>query len=214
MPHVTTLQLRSAAGYTAEAMLRRGDFGHAAGQQNGSVTLGSSCSVNHETAAVEPFQLTLKNTTTGFSASPALNIVAATPEATLLPKLEAEIGYAEGPQCVSFQEDVTPGDESGGYLSFSPNSALAPGRSITAEGFFILASYYSPAEPDGEGVLLEGDLLQLEPGFGSEAVTVTSSSGALHSSGIPAAVPLLPGGSGGCLIRPPCDVPDPTAGVP
>ncbi len=31
-------------------------------------------------------------------------------------------------------EDVTPGDESGGYLAFSPNSALTPGTSITAGG--------------------------------------------------------------------------------
>ncbi len=51
MPHVTRLQLRSAAGYTAEAVLRRGDFVHARAEQNGSVTLGYSCSVNHETAA-------------------------------------------------------------------------------------------------------------------------------------------------------------------
>ncbi len=66
----------------------------------------------------------------------------------------------------------------------------------------------------GDGALLDGDLLKLEPGFGSEAVTVTSSRGALHSSGIPAAVPLLPGASGGCLIHAPCETADPTAGVP
>lgn len=214
MPYTAILQLRSAQGYTAEMVLRRGSFTHAAGQQNGSVTAGTSCTVDTQTDAVAPFQLTLASTTKGFAASPGVDLLALTPPETLLPKLQAEASYSDGAQCITFQEDAQPGEEGGGYLGFSPSKPLSQGESTTSDGFLILPGYYSPAKPDGNTSSPDGILLELKPSFGSEAVRVTEHSGAFHTIGIPAAVPLLPGGSPGCLVYPPCDVPDPTAGVP
>lgn len=194
MPSEAELELKSTSGYTATATLRRGSLEKADYQQNGTLRLGSSCSVNPETDAVIPFQISVTNTTPNFSASPSIEVVIDGPNDSLPTKVSAEIGYSEGPQCVN-------------TLAFSPTDPLKPGASTYASGFFIASNYYSPAHPNGEPGLLKNAVLIVKPAFGSEDFAVAGTKGMLHSQHVPNGVPFVPGGNGGCLVHEPCPPP-------
>lgn len=212
MPSEAELELKSQRGYTATATLRRGSLEKADHQQNGTLRLGSSCSVNPETDAVIPFQISVTNTTPNFSASPGIEVVADGPNDSLPTKVSAEIGYSEGPQCVTFVPApyAYPGDENGNgpdYLAFSPTDPLTPNASTYASGFFIASNYYSPAHPNGEPALLKNVVLIIKPAFSSEGFAVAGTKGMLHSQHVPNGVPFVLGGNGGCLVHEPCPPP-------
>jgi hypothetical protein len=204
MPLVAVLQLRSESGYTAEATLRRGYLAQAAGQHNGALTLGTACQVNPQTDAIEPFELMVANTTTKFSASPGIEMMALAPHEAS-PDLRAEIDYSNGPQCITFTPEASA--ETGGELAFSPNEPLAPEKSTSAQGFLIAPNYYSPAHPQGDPALMRETIVAVQPQTGGEAYSVSSATGMLHSQAAPNAVAFLPGSDGGCLIHPPCPAP-------
>lgn len=213
---VAVLHLRSESGYTANAELRRGVLEHAAGQKRGSLTLGTACQVNPQTDAVVPFAVTLTNTTSSYSASPGVEIVAAAPN-DALPHLMAEPNYAEGPQCITFVPRAYHGDENTNgtdYLAVSAVSPLPPGGSVTTAGFFIVHGYYSPAHPSGDSQLLHGVELTFQPQSGGEGFTVASATGVRTSQAVTDAVPFVPGGKPGCLIHVPCPSPVNVPAIP
>jgi hypothetical protein len=213
---VAVLHLRSESGYTANAELRRGALEHAASQKRGSLTLGTACQVNSQTDAIVPFEITLTNTTSSYSASPGIEIVAVAPNNDL-PHLMAEPNYAEGPQCVTFVPGAYHGDENTNgtdYLAVSAASPLAPGGSVTTPGFFIVHGYHSPAHPNGDTQLLHGVELTFQPQSGGEGFNVASASGVRTSQAVTDAVPFVPGGTPGCLIRVPCPPPVNVPAIP
>jgi hypothetical protein len=112
MPYVATLFLRSEDGYLAEAELRRGRPVHAeVGLENGSLMLGTSCIVDYQRDAAEPFVLRITNTTEGFPASPGIDLIARTPHWEL-PNVVAEIGYSKEPACMEMTGDAAPSEGS------------------------------------------------------------------------------------------------------
>jgi hypothetical protein len=213
MNSVATLHLRSEDGYTAEVVLRRGDLQRANGQQNGSLTVGTACQVNSQTDAVEPFSVTLTNTTPSYSASPSIAILADAPNSAPTGLL-AEVGYEDAPQCVTFTPEAAQAAGEGGFVAISPSSALEPHGSSTTTGFFVVPHYYSPAHPSGDMALVQSVILALEPQGGGNHFEVSSASGVMSSQAVSDAVPLVPGGNGGCLIHQPCPVPFNVPNVP
>lgn len=208
LPPVVTLHLHSDEGYTAEVVLRRGNLEPAKpGSRQGRLRLGSACQINYKTAAVEPYELSIINTTRRYEAKPGIDVIAKTPHAEL-PGLLAEIGYTNEPECIELSGDAYPGDENEGgggqdYVALAPTNPLPAGQATFAPGFFILPKYYSPAHPQGNPLMFKNTILELDPS-GSEGFGVTSASGVLKSTVSSSAVSLLPGGNGGCVANPPC----------
>ena len=159
MPAIATLKLTSSDGYSATATFRHGPLRPAGNLQNGDMTLGSACSVDDQTDAVEPFQLAITNTTAKFAASPGISFGLDIPPGQS-PPITAEIGYSDGPQCI----DLRPGDSETDTAGLEPNDQLQPGQGVSATGFLIIPNYYSPAHPDGTPALVKDILIQIEPG--------------------------------------------------
>jgi hypothetical protein len=206
MPMVAKLYLASEEGYKAKVELRRGRLTHAeADAENGALYLGSACAVDYERDAAMPFELTITNTTYGYSAQPTIHVFARTPHGEL-PGVSAEIGYSSGPECFGLEPDASPAYEEdyGGYLHGGPSTPLEPGESTSAPGYFIVSNYYSPAAPSGNPDRIREALLEIAPAITDEHFQVSSASGVLNSQFVSNAIPVLPGGDGGCLIDPPC----------
>jgi hypothetical protein len=204
MNMVATIRLTSEEGYSATVELRRGSIQHAeASAENGALYLGSSCQVNDEKDAIEPFEITVTNTTKRYSASPAVDITGATPHGEY-PGVSAEIGYSNGPQCVELNASGYPPNEEDQYLAFGPSEPLEPGAHTAAPGYLIIPNYYSPARPGGNPAKIRDVVLEMGPQLGAESFMVAGVSGLLHSRWVAAGLPVLPRSDGGCVVHPPC----------
>jgi hypothetical protein len=200
-----TLGLRDENGYTAVGMFRYGDIRPAsAGLMNGSMRLGSACSVNSQTDAVIAFTMTVKNTTTGFSASPTFRFVQQYPgnEFVTGPGDHAEVGYGQ-PKCISL--DFYRSDNQVGFV---PKQPLAPDTSASVDGFIVVPNYFSPNFPNGNRQGLVNVILTFQGDFTTnpaDSWTITTTDGVIDSQNFKNirryAVPLLVGTSGGCLPR-------------
>jgi hypothetical protein len=204
MPYVVTVFFDSEDGYRAEAELRRGRPAHVeAGLENGSLPVGSSCAVDEQRDAVEPFVLKITNRTDGFRSLPGLTVAARTPHGEL-PNARYELNWREGP-CDELVGNANTLEGSEGFVLFSAERWLEPGESEEAEGWLYLKGYYSPRYPNGDPARWSQVLLTIEPELSNEHLTVAQASGVLDSSSFPSAVPMIPGQQGGCLAHPPCE---------
>lgn len=167
--HQWTSTATASGGYAESVLLETGTPEHFTdGMMNGSVTAGSSCTINPATDAVVPAKLTVTNTSPGgFASYPAVGIGfnfewndAA-----------AEVGYSDGDQCQSsdFNVDWT--------------SSLASGHSAGIDMFFVLSNYYTPDSPDGDPSLLANAQIDFTPASDStDDLTYTPT--APHGQGI------------------------------
>jgi hypothetical protein len=142
-PHVSTFDLRGADGYTATAVLQRGDFVKAANAE----PLPPVCPPGQIAELVMPFRIILTNTTPGFPAEPsvALHLTtgsSVTPDLTDL-GLRAITQYSAGPDCEEFD-----GRSSG--VSLTSTEPLRSGNKVEAEGWFLVSNFYTPAAPEGD----------------------------------------------------------------
>jgi hypothetical protein len=136
-----------------------------ASMRDGLSSLGSVCSFDHQTAAVEPFLLGLANTTPHFNETPSVtvNIGDADMDARTAPTwhLYAETDDSSGPHCTDF--GVSP--QWGGSTTFGISASLKPGAgSGDAFGFLVIDGYYSPAHPNGDPQGLDHLLIDLDGG--------------------------------------------------
>jgi hypothetical protein len=205
---VATVKINNSDGYTATITLSRGSIRKAKPLMNGSVSLGSACQVDMQTDGIEPFILTLTNTTTGYSDSPSAEIDAQAPAPIGALPVSAEVGYSSGAQCINFVSGASSEDNNDSsanqFMTVSANSPLAPGASTTVSGFLIAHNYYSPANPDGNPSSLQNIILTIEPQYGGDNWNDAGGSGVMSSDVVANAIPFLPSGNGGCLIHQPC----------
>jgi hypothetical protein len=198
LQYLVTLTLSKSGGYTATATLARGALTHAsAGMSNGAAKLGGSCQVNPQTDAVEPFQLTLTNTTSRFAAKPDVTVSVlvtnATPVAT---QLYAEVTYNNGPTCIDLMK-LSP-------LSLGSTNQLAPGESSTSPGFLIVSGYYSPAHPGGGQEQIHDMVLTMRPQYADGYAITGQTGGVLPSYRADVFVNVDPQDAPGCLAQLTC----------
>jgi hypothetical protein len=168
-----TIQLRGSEGATAKATFSYGAPERAsASMRDGLAALGEACGFDEQTTAVEPFVLTLANTTPHFSETPSIifNLGSANLGGSGPPwNLYAATYYSSGAQCTNFGAN----HEYGGPTStgLSPNTPLTDGGSpATVFGFLAMDGFYSPAHPNGDPSGLEDFLIDFEGGTGWEVV--------------------------------------------
>jgi hypothetical protein len=154
--HAWTWSASAEGGYSESGELKTAALErYQGGLVNGQDSLGTGCTGN-DTDAVAPFQLTLTNSTPGFSANTTI-LVSGLGSGSLggggTSELDAEVSLSSGPTCFG---------SSNGATQFDVNSAsLAPNSSSIVDGFFILTNYYSPAQPTGDAALLQNALLTI-----------------------------------------------------
>jgi hypothetical protein len=157
---VTSASLASSAGYTATAVLRRGAFEPASTNlQNGSLALGAVCSASLEGAAAEPFQLSLTNTSSGFTSTMSFGGNLMGPNTAYNHGYPGTVAVEEtsssGPVC---ENGASGGQSASGFVL---QGSVAPGQTASTDGFIILYGYYSPANPSGDRSLVNGPYFQL-----------------------------------------------------
>jgi hypothetical protein len=153
-----TIPLADGTGDTGTALLARGALTHASGITNHGLQIGSACTVDPERDAAVPFQLTLTNTTSGFSAAPGISIAESSGGVAAGQLIEyAEFLDGGVPQCQAISEQY---NTSGADFTIIPTT-LSPGASAVFDGFFIAKSYYAPDYPNGNTVALAGSDLYI-----------------------------------------------------
>ncbi len=148
--NVWSLTLTGENGYTASGQIMTGSvetFG--SGDVNGPITASSYCDGNPQTDAVVPFELSLTNTTSGFSQMAGFDFISDTGIDgnnwfTSVDSLEFEFTASENinAQC----SDSTAGP--------AIACTLSPQQSCQIFGFVVFHDYYSPSMPNGDPSLL------------------------------------------------------------
>ena len=162
--------------------------------QSGGQALGTGCTINAQTDAVEPFDLTATNTTHGFAYGPHMNIAVVYPS-DQLSTIEADVTIAGQPTCITFNGYTGPEDGESGNIDFDMGN-VQPGQSGEFGGFFVITNYYSPASPGGSSSLTAGVSIVIN---GSDSGSVTAQSGFTSIGGevpMPATMPLDPTATG------------------
>lgn len=116
--------------------------------QVAGIVLGSACSVNGETDAVIPWDLSLTNTTNGFSLSSGDVQLYLSEGNSATPASHSYISYefraGGSPTCADQRTFLNGGSFMAGWGIDVP-----PQQSITLGGYVIISNYYSPAHPNG-----------------------------------------------------------------
>jgi len=144
LSHTATFSLTHRDGYTAEAVLRRGQVAKAS-----TVTDSlAPCPVKPDADAVVPFELRVINTTPDFSASPGVRLglhgVGKAGDFWFTHGFRAVVRHSKGPNCV----DLQPVGRDA--VSLAPAQPLATSAFVQVRGWFIIEGYYSPAAPEGD----------------------------------------------------------------
>jgi hypothetical protein len=160
-----TIKLAGSEGATAAATFSYGAPERAsASMRDGLAALGESCGFDEQTTAVEPFTLSLANTTSNFSETPSIvfSLSSANFTGSGPPwNLDAATYYSSGAQCINFGANQELG-ASTSSVGLSPNAPLtAGGAPTTVFGFLAMDGYYSPDHPNGD----VGGLGDFEIGF-------------------------------------------------
>ncbi len=145
-----SLTLTGTNGYTASGQIMAGQveaFG--SGDVNGPITASSYCQGNPQTDAVIPFELSLINTTSGFSQSVGFDFVSDTgiddnDWYTSVDSLEFEFTASDNINAQCSDSTAGPGIA----------CSLGPQQSCQIFGFVVFHNYYSPSTPNGDPSLL------------------------------------------------------------
>jgi hypothetical protein len=134
-------------GYSASAAFQLGTVQHIAPMEVAGLALGEACGAVAATDAVIPWELSVTNTTPNFS------FASLTPDFTV-----GLYGGAGQGAAASGLQNFTAESEAGGQVNCSVNTNvngswvlgdLQAGQTINLGGYFIVSSYFSPAQPNG-----------------------------------------------------------------
>jgi hypothetical protein len=143
MPNRWTYEVTEPQGYVIGGILEDGSVQHLTpGLSIYGLAAGSVCQVNPTTDGVIPARFTMVNHTANFPLNGAIqNISLGNVSRNAGGFLQVEVGYTT-PECITDRMTISSG-------------TLAPGLSVRANMFFILAGYYSPAYPSGNPAMLK-----------------------------------------------------------
>jgi hypothetical protein len=142
---------------------------------------GACSDFNVQTDALLPIQLTLTNTTGGFSREVAAFFSLAEytereirEEVPYGPKdVEVVSGYSQGAECKEIQRHESTNDQS----SWAVSCQLQPNASCTTYGYLVLKNYYSPSAPQGNSSALSAVNLDVSTTTSTSEETFTHATG-------------------------------------